>query len=670
MTAQERYDEWIGSLREDNPIFTELRQIEGNDKEIEERFSTELTFGTAGLRGKLGAGTSRMNRITVGRATQGFSNYILKHCDENDDEEPSVVIAFDPRHFSKEFAELSAEIFAGNGIKVYTFDSIRPTPELAFLIRRLNTTAGLNITASHNPRDYNGYKVYWSDGCQISGDVSDGIAKEIDALQYFDSRIGSISSAFKRIPSKTIQRMPLSKAKDVGLLVYLGEKEDREYLDRIEALSIHSKEELSLDIPLVYTPLNGAGSIPFETMLRDKGFSNFHIVPEQKDPDSDFTTVGYPNPEDPKAFMLSQELGKKVGAEVLLATDPDSDRFAIEILKNTSGNSTDNEIVSEDSIYLTPNIKEETCEYIPLNGNQTGYLLLDYILSGDNDTISATLNDSSLDVIAKESIRENEKRIKAVVRSIVTSPLSNRIAASHGAVLFESLTGFKNICGTIPWLIENGFDYRFGWEESVGYAACQDIRDKDGISAGMLISEMAAFYRKKGKTLYDVLMDIYERYGYYAEDEPFIIREGLSGKKEISDMMVNLRKNPLKSVAGYDVISVTDYLENIVQEITLTENLYEKISGFAEDNSDLKINISEKTNADGAISHILNGPAIHKSNVLKYVLSNGTTFFVRPSGTEPKIKFYFYSEGKNLDEAKNVNEQIKNEVLERVTNIK
>lgn len=682
MTALERYEEWIEKLREDNPLRMELLSIKGDEKEIKERFSTEISFGTAGLRGKLKAGTNCMNRLTVGRATQGFSNYILKN--KKAGEIPSVVIAFDPRHKSKEFADLSAEIFAANGIKVYSFDSIRSTPELAFLIRFLKTTAGLNITASHNPRDYNGYKVYYSDGCQISGEVSKGIAAEIEKVSYFDSEMISITHLENPKASDVVLRLPLETAKEQSFFVLLGEKEDRAYLDRIEAMAVHSGAELALDIPIVYTPLNGAGSIPFQTMMRDRGFTNFHIVEEQKDPDPDFTTVGYPNPEDPKAFKLSEILGAKEGADVLLATDPDSDRFAIEIRKNVTPDRDENELFSEDGPYLTPHVEEKP-EYIPLNGNQTGYLLLDYILSkaskvsscngldgiaehsgkaGKGEDAASSPLQKQTSIKQEDDSKSKKEKIPAVVRSIVTSPLSNRIALSHGAVLFESLTGFKNICGTISWLIENGFDYRFGWEESVGYAACPDIRDKDGISAGMLVAEMAAFYKKQGKTLFDVLMEIYEKYGYYAEDEPFIIREGLEGKKEISDMMANLREHPFTSVAGYDVCGVTDYIDGTSQEVEIPEHYkYEKTENSKEnDNSENPGMVK----MGSGMKKIISGPSIPPSNVLKYVLNNGTTFFVRPSGTEPKIKFYFYSEGKSLDDAREINKNVKEEVLERI----
>ncbi|MCR5211665.1 MAG: phospho-sugar mutase [Lachnospiraceae bacterium] len=570
----ERYNEWLTNLSENDPLRKELLSIKDDDDEINERFGEEMTFGTAGLRGKLGAGTGYMNRVIIERVTKALSNCIIdefvKKGNEDERERPSCVIAYDPRHYSKDFASLSASILSRHGIIAYTFEDIRPTPELAFLIRNLHADAGINITASHNPKEYNGYKVYWSDGCQISGEISKRIAAEIERLPY---------------PLHEEDHNLLSEEKELSLITYLGEKEDRAYLDRIEALAVHKGDELDLAMPLVYTPLNGAGAVPFERMLKDRGFTNYHIVEEQKGPDPDFSSVGYPNPEDPKAFRLSEELGAKTGAEVLLATDPDSDRFAIEVRKPDGGT------------------------YLPLNGNQTGYILLDYILSGRKE-------------------RNGETARPAVVRSIVTSPLGDIIAERHGVAMFEALTGFKNICGTIPVMEENGYSYVFGWEESVGYAACADIRDKDGISAGMLVSEAAAYYRKNGGTLYGALMDIYEKNGFVNEEEPFIIKEGLKGKAEIASMMDHLRKEPFSEVAGIRVEKVTDY------------------------STPVEIKVGEDT------SYLL-----ESSNVLRFDLSGGSRFFVRPSGTEPKIKFYFYAFGESLKDAAEKNAAVKEEVL-------
>ena len=559
------YEEWLENLKDDNPLKAELRELvdNNNQKELKERFYKDLSFGTAGLRGKLGVGTNRMNFLTVGKATQGISDYIVKTGKEA--MEKGVIIAHDPRHFSREFSRFAAEILAANGIKVYTFPDLRPTPELAFMIRKLGTVSGINITASHNPKEYNGYKAYWEDGCQVSSEVADGMTECINAVNIWT---GIKSADF----DECVKR---------GLITVLAEEYDRAYLDKIESLAIRSGEDLDLNIPIVYTPLNGCGSIPFRQMLKDRGFKNFTIVPEQENPDPDFTTVGYPNPEDPKAFKLSEEYGRKFGAELLMATDPDADRFAIEI-RDDNGN------------------------YIPLNGNQTGYLLVIYILEG-------------------RKTAGNLPEKGAMVKSIVTSNLSKKIAESYGVKMFETLTGFKNICGKIPYLHENGYIYLFGYEESVGYALSEDIRDKDGISAGMLVAEAAAYYKKQGKTLFDVLHDIYEKYGYHKENEPNIVLEGIEGSERIGRMMKFFRENLPVTVAGANVTRVIDYIE-----------------GFED---------------------------IPPQNAIRLFLDNDSWFAIRPSGTEPKIKFYFYSKGDTEKEADAFNRAMTEEILEYIKSV-
>lgn len=564
MDYNKRYDEWMSHLSEEDPLKEELYKIKDNEKEKEERFYQDLSFGTAGLRGKVGAGTNMMNFLTVGKASQGIADYIIKCGKEAMDK--GVVIAHDPRHFSKEFSHLAAGIFAANGIKVYTFPDLRPTPELAFMIRRLKTVSGINITASHNPREYNGYKAYWDDGCQVSAEVADGMTEMISKVDIWTG----------------IKKSDFNEGVASGKIVVLGDEYDREYLDKIEGMAIHEHDELDLSIPLVYTPLNGCGSIPFRQMLKDRGFTNWKIVPEQEHPDPDFTTVGYPNPEDPKAFKLSEQYGREFGAELLMATDPDADRFAIEI-RDDNGN------------------------YVPLNGNQTGYLLVNYILEGHK----------TAGTLPKKG---------AMVKSIVTSTLSTVMAKAYGVEMFETLTGFKNICGKIPYLHENGYTYLFGYEESVGYAACEDIRDKDGISAGMLVAEAAAYYRKQGKTLFDVLQEIYAKYGFFAEDEPNIILEGIPGAQRIQRMMKWFRENIPTEVAGSKVSKVIDYL------------------GGYED--------------------------IPPQNAIRLFLENGSWFAIRPSGTEPKIKFYFYSNTDSREKALNVNKSIKEEVFALINSVK
>lgn len=560
MDYKDRYNEWLQRLKADDPLKAELTAIADNETDIEERFYKELSFGTAGLRGKLGAGTNRMNVLTVGKATQGIADYIVRHGALA--MQRGVVIAHDPRHFSKEFSELAAGIFAANGIKAYTFPDLRPTPELSFMVRRLNCFVGVNVTASHNPKEYNGYKVYGSDGCQVSSSLADEMTECINAVDMWSG----------------IRTSDYTEGIASGSISVLGAEYDREYLDRIEAIAIHEGEELDLSVPFIYTPLNGCGSIPFRQMLKERGFTNWHIVKEQEEPDPDFTTVGYPNPEDPKAFKLSEEYGRRYGAEFLMATDPDADRFAIEI-RDVNG------------------------EYIPLNGNQTGYILVNYILEGHKS--AGTLPDNG-----------------AIVRSIVTSTLGDRIAEHYGVAMFETLTGFKNISGKIPYLKEHGFKYLFGYEESVGYAACEDIRDKDGISAGMLIAEAAAYYRLKGKSLYDVLQEIYERYGAFAEDEPNIVLEGISGAERIKRMMSSIRSNPPKAIAGFRVVEMVDFKK-----------------GYKE---------------------------LAPTNALKFTLDNESWFAVRPSGTEPKIKFYFYSMQDTREQALKVNAEIKQAVLDMI----
>ena len=563
MDYNSRYNEWIGKLEEGDPLKAELLAIASDEKEKEDRFYQDLSFGTAGLRGKVGAGTNRMNFLTVGKATQGVADFIVSKGESAC--KKGVVIAHDPRHFSKEFSQLAAGIFAANGIKVYVFPDLRPTPELAFMIRRLGTVSGINITASHNPKEYNGYKAYWDDGCQVSSEIADGMTECINAVDMWNG----------------IKKSDFNQGVESGKIVVLGEEYDREYLDKIESLAIHEGDELDLSIPLVYTPLNGCGSLPFRQMLNDRGFTNWQIVPEQENPDPDFTTVGYPNPEDPKAFKLSEEYGRKFGAELLMATDPDADRFAIEI-RDSEGN------------------------YVPLNGNQTGYLLVNYILEGHKD--AGTLPAKG-----------------AMVKSIVTSTLSTIMAKAYGVEMFETLTGFKNICGKIPYLHDNGYTYLFGYEESVGYAICQDIRDKDGISAGMMVAEAAAYYRKQGKTLWDVLQEIYAKYGFFAEDEPNIILEGIPGAKRIQRMMKWFRENIPTEVAGARVEKVIDYI-----------NGYEDIP---------------------------------PQNAIRLFLDNGSWFAIRPSGTEPKIKFYFYSNRDSRENALKTNAEIKEEIFSLINSV-
>ena len=536
MSAEQLYEEWLEKLPENDPMREELLAIRGDSRDITERFYQEIVFGTAGLRGICGAGTNRMNERTVGRATQGIANYILK---SGEDADRGVAIAYDCRYHSKEFSYLAAEILAGNGIRVYLFPSLRPTPELSFAIRRLNALSGINMTASHNPKEYNGYKVYWKDGAQISGEISDGMLEEIQALDLFD----------------TFARMPIDEAVEKGLAVMLGEEMDEEYLTYVLSMAQRPDEELDRTVPIVYTPLNGAGSIPMREIMKRRGFSNFTLVKEQSEPDPEFTTVGYPNPEDPKAFALSIKLGKEIGAEVLIATDPDSDRMAIEIADGEGG-------------------------YRFLNGNQTGGLIIAYM--AESMKASGKLSDRS-----------------AMVKSIVTGDFGRTICDAYGIRVYEALTGFKNICGRIKDMENDGYTYFFGYEESIGCAPGEPVRDKDGICAGMLIAEIAAWYRKQGLTMREALDNLYKKYGYFAEDQISVVLQGKEGADRISRIMDAFRNGKPETFGEFRVAEVRDYLH-----------------GWQD---------------------------IPASNVLIYRMSDGSWYAMRPSGTEPKIKFYFYA---------------------------
>ena len=563
MSYRDRYEQWIAELPADDPMREELIAIRDNDEEIRERFYTEIEFGTAGLRGIRGAGTNRMNRLTVGRATQGIANYILA---SGEDRNRGMVLAYDCRYFSKEFAELAAQIFAGNGIKAYLFPSHRPTPELSFAIRSFAALGGINMTASHNPKEYNGYKVYWMDGAQISGEISDGMLREIQALDFFDE----------------FKIEPLEDAIDERKVRMITEEMDLAYLDYVKSMRQRDDDEIDKTIPIVYTPLNGAGSIPMQKLAEELGYVNFYIVPEQKDPDPEFTTVGYPNPEDPKAFELSEALGREKGAEVLIATDPDSDRMAIEVLDG-HGN------------------------YVPLNGNQTGALLIAYMARSQSE---------------KGTLPKNA----AMIKSIVTGNFGRAICEHFGIRVFEALTGFKNICGVIPKAEEMGYQYFFGYEESIGSAPGEEVRDKDGICAAMLIMELAAWCRKNGMTLGEYLQSLYRKFGFYAEDQVSFVLQGIPGAQRIRRIMDAFRNGKPQSFGRFIVRECIDYLKG-----------YEGI------------------------------PA---SNVLIYHMTDGNWFAMRPSGTEPKIKFYYYAKSMdNEKEAKDAVKDMKEAVGEMVEKI-
>ena len=516
-----------------------------------------------------------MNRLTVGRATKAIADYILA---SGEDPARGVAIAYDCRYFSKEFSELAASILMGQGIRAYLFPSMRPTPELSFAIRKYGAVSGINMTASHNPREYNGYKVYWQDGAQISGAVSDGILAGIRKLDLFDD-FGGIS---------------LEEGEKRGLLTMLGEETDRAYLDYVYSMRQRPDEELDKTVSVVYTPLNGAGSIPMDRLAKELGYTDFHIVPEQRDPDPEFTTVGYPNPEDPKGFELAEKLGRETGAEVLIATDPDSDRMAIEIPDGRGG-------------------------YEPLNGNQTGALLIAYMAMaqfGEKEGAVSRAKDGSAPGAAEAGPSDKPGaghaaaaavNGPAMIKSIVTGDFGRAICEDYGIRVYEALTGFKNICGVIPRLEKEGYSYFFGYEESIGCAPGEAVRDKDGICAGMLVMEMAAWCRKRGRTIRDLLESLYRRYGYFVEDSVSVVLKGQEGAARIGRIMDSLRGAPPQAFDGLRVAKVTDYIDG-----------YEDI------------------------------PA---SNVLKFTMEDGSWFAMRPSGTEPKIKFYYYAVSAQREEA-------------------
>ena len=566
MTYMKKYEEWLNNEHFDEKTREELKSIAGDHKEIEDRFYTDLEFGTAGLRGKLGAGLNRMNLYIISRATQGLAEYIKEYGQEYMDR--GVAIAYDCRHFSEEFAATAAQVLAANGIKAYLFEELRPTPELSYAVRTLNTASGIVVTASHNPREYNGYKVYWEDGAQILSSIANAITDKIQSITDFSS----------------IKLMDMKEAKEKGLIVMLGKEMDDEYFEKVKSLAI--REDIYKDIKVVYTPLNGTGNIPVRRVLKERGFTNIIVVPEQENPDPDFTTVGYPNPEDVKAFKYAQALGKKENAELLIATDPDCDRLAI-MVKDSNG------------------------EYVAFNGNQTGAILIKYVVEGKKDKGTLSTN-------------------AAIVKSIVTGDLGKVIAAKYGVETFEVLTGFKNICGKIPdFEKDNSHEFIFGYEESIGYTAGTFVRDKDGVIASMLLCEAAAYYKSQGKTLIDILNEVYEEFGYYRENLISIVLEGIEGQDRIARMMVEYRKDNPKTIGSAKLVKYIDY------DI---QKSYDMINGTEEPTG------------------------IPVSNVLKFYFDDDSWYAVRPSGTEPKIKIYVYSKGETLE----ASEQKLKEILEVV----
>lgn len=573
MDYHERYQEWLENENIDKKTKEELESIRDDKKEIQERFYTYLNFGTAGLRGKIGAGTNRMNTYIISMATKALAE-VIKSKGENA-KKKGVAIAYDTRHKSDEFAKTAALVLANNGIKTYLFEGVRPTPELSFAVRRLKTQAGIVVTASHNPKEYNGYKVYWDEGSQILSDIAEEITEEI----------GNIDDI------ATIQRMDESEALSKGLLKMIGKEIDDEYIEKVKGLSL--RDDIDKDINVVYTPLNGTGRDSVKRVLRERGFKNIYLVEEQENPDPDFKTVDYPNPEDIKTFEYAIKLGKEQNSDILIANDPDCDRMAC-MVKNREG------------------------KYISLNGNQTGALLIKYILEALKD---------------KDKLPNNG----AIVKSIVTGDLGKEIAKKYNIKTVDTLTGFKNICGKANEFEKTGeYKFIFGYEESIGYVYDTIVRDKDGVIATMLMVEAAAYYKKKDKNLLEKLDEIYREHGYYHEDLFSVVLEGIEGKKRISRMMKEYKKNYITEINNSKLIKITDF-ENQLQR-DLLNNKKEDIE-------------------------------IKKTNALKFEFDNKSWYAIRPSGTEPKIKIYIYGKGQSKKDAKEKVEDIKSAVMNKLNSV-
>ena len=558
MNYLEEYEKWCTDPSFDEETREELLKIKGNKEEIEDRFYKELEFGTAGLRGVIGMGTNRMNKYTVGKATQGLANYIL----EQGVQDKGVAISYDSRKMSDEFSMQTALILNANGIKTYLFENLRPVPELSFAVRQLKCTAGIMITASHNPPKYNGYKVYWDDGSQIVEPRDKDIIAKVRAITDF----------------KEIKTISKEEAIKKGLFNVIGKEMDDKYIDILKKLVLNPEivKKEGKELKIVYTPLHGTGNTVASRLLKELGFENVYVVPEQEKPDGNFPTVDYPNPEDKKAFKLALELAKKVDADVVLATDPDADRLGI-YAKDT-----------------------KTCEYMTYTGNMSALLIAEYRISQMKEK----------GILPKNGM---------LITTIVSSDLAKAIAANYGLECIEVLTGFKNIGAVIKKAEENkDKTYVFGFEESYGCLIGDYARDKDGISAVMSLCEAAAFYKSKGMTLWDQMMKIYEKYGFYKEDQISIVLEGADGAEKIKEMMTNMRNKDVTKIGDYKVITFKDINRDYVKNM---------ITG-------------EESKAN-----------LPKSNVLYYELENNAWCCVRPSGTEPKIKLYMGVKGESEDDA-------------------
>lgn len=571
MDYKKIYDEWMSNPYFDEDTKKELAAIADDDKEIKERFYADLEFGTAGLRGIIGAGINRMNIYVVRRATQGLANYIKKQGGEN----KGVAIAYDSRRMSPEFADEAALCLAANGIKAYRFESLRPTPELSFAVRHLGCIAGINVTASHNPPEYNGYKVYWEDGAQITPPHDSGIMAEVKAISDLS----------------TCKTMDKEEAVKAGLYVSIGAEVDDVYINELKKLVLHQDciDKYGKDIKIVYTPLHGTGNIPARRVLKEIGFENVYVVPEQELPDGEFPTVSYPNPESAEAFELALKLAKEKDADLVLATDPDADRLGVYVKDTKTG------------------------EYITLTGNMSGCLLADYEI-GQMKELNGSLPEDG-----------------ALIKTIVTSNLADEIAKHYNIKLIEVLTGFKYIGQQILGFETTGKgQYLFGFEESYGCLIGTHARDKDAIVATMALCEAAAYYKSQGKTLWDAMVDMYDKYGYCMDAIQSVGFKGIEGLEKIQSIMASLRANTPAKIGKYDVLSARDYKEDTIKNMATGE---------------------------------VTPTGLPSSNVLYYDLSDSAWLCVRPSGTEPKVKFYYGVKGTSLEDAQKLSKELGEEVL-------
>lgn len=556
--VKKNYEYWCTSPIFDDATKSELKSLEGNEDEIFDRFYRELEFGTGGLRGVIGAGTNRMNFYTVGKATQGLANFINKQGAAA----KGVAIAFDSRRMSPEFADTAACVLAANGIKAYIFDSLRPTPELSFALRTLGCTAGIVVTASHNPPEYNGYKVYWEDGAQITAPKDAQIIGEVNAIKDYAE----------------IKKMTTEEAKVAGLYEVIGKEIDDKYMEALKKLVLHPEaiKQMASSLKIVYTPLHGTGNVPVRRVLKELGFEQVTVVPEQELPDGNFPTVSYPNPEDKKAFALALDLAKKVDADLVLATDPDADRLGV-YAKDT-----------------------KTGEYKVFTGNMSGMLICEYEMS----------QKKALGILPDNG---------ALVTTIVSSNMAQAVAKEYGMKFIECLTGFKYIGEQIKFFEQTGSnEYVFGFEESYGCLVGTHARDKDAVVAVMALCEAAAYYKTQGITLWDQMLNIYNKYGYYKEDLFTMTFKGADGAKKMQDMMDAYRKNTPKQVGAYKVLRLRDYKNDVITDLATGETV---------------------------------PTGLPKSNVLYFELENDAWFCVRPSGTEPKIKFYAGIKGTSLEDS-------------------